>query len=81
MFVKVQETTRTKMSKIDRYICDKMKLLEDFTVVTEDNAVEIEKMLYKAVAASPWRHHEFVVDEVAKALIKAKLDEYEARGG
>ncbi len=78
MFVKLQETTRTKPSKIDKYIDDKMKILEDFTVAHDGNREEIESELYRAVKNSPWRNHEFVVDEIAKALIKARLDEYDA---
>ena len=76
----IQKAAKNKKSPVDTYIHKKIKLLKDFTVVSKDNEEEIKGMLYEAVKKYPNRSHEVIIDDVARHLIKHRLDEYEEYG-
>ena len=54
-------------------VAAKMKVLQEFYIVTDHNRDTIQKQLEDAIAAQPNRDYELVLDQVAHMLISQKL--------
>lgn len=62
---------------VEEAIDAKMKVLEEFYVVTNENRDEIRRVLKSHIAAHPNRDYELALDQIAHKLIKMKLDDDE----
>ena len=57
----------------ERAIAEKMKVLRGFCIVDDDNEVAMKARLEKAVAESPCKDFDRVLDGIARKLISEKL--------
>lgn len=71
--VKTTSYDENRKLTVEEAVAAKMKVLEDFYIVTDHTRGRIQDLLEDAIAANPNNDYELVLDRVAYTLISQKL--------